>query len=535
MKKFVLKFIALGLILCLNSAAISAVSDTFASFSDIETSGNNTFTAGAIDMTLRSDQSNFVTGSDSMSPGEQVERDIYVGKTSISLPVKHNIDFEFVSGDIDLCNQLDLEIRYNHYFGPLSGGDAHKDERLIYDGKLSSLVDHTHVDLEIPYLGDQFDIDPIDGTEQWFSYNIILPNGTDDSFQGKICDFNFIYEAWHIDILDSLSGGFVDEEEINNIIKTEYWNPQVVLNEFLPNSDSFPEFVEIFNQTNLAIELSEFHIETNGNVIPINPTTTSLFSGGATQIPANGWLVVATGGDLINDVAGTINLYNQNNIIVDSYSYNDGAIPVDKTYARIPDGANNWVDPIPTPGTPNKLDVEIQIFSSNPIIIVESIEIDIEPIEPVVITTADVKIIEGIEELVEQPILDIIEEIVEVVLEELIIEPVVEEETNIQPIIEEKTIEETQEEIIVEEAKDAEVVDAEIELVENEIEVAEAIEELLVVEIDKPISIEEPLNQEVELTEIILDVETITAADLDEDPIQEALNEPVNEDDEITI
>ena len=47
-----------------------------------------------------------------------------------------------------------------------------------------------------------------------------------------------------------------------------------------------------------------------------------------------------------------------------SRHYNDvfnpsGLVPVDKSHARIPDGAKHWVDPFPTPGGPNILESEI--------------------------------------------------------------------------------------------------------------------------------------------------------------------------------
>jgi len=67
--------------------------------------------------------------------------------------------------------------------------------------------------------------------------------------------------------------------------------------------------------------LNGFYIRANGNTIPINAITTSAYSGGSTTIPANGWLVVTTGGDLINNDSGTIALYNNNDVVVDSYTY----------------------------------------------------------------------------------------------------------------------------------------------------------------------------------------------------------------------
>ena len=86
---------------------------------------------------------------------------------------------------------------------------------------------------------------------------------------------------------------------------------------------------------------------------------------------------------LNNSGTETITLYNSSDVLVDSYSYtlpadfcnlkptegdtNDengsgtgtgctSTMPTNKSYARIPDGTGSWVDPIPTPGEPNKME-----------------------------------------------------------------------------------------------------------------------------------------------------------------------------------
>jgi predicted ribosomally synthesized peptide with SipW-like signal peptide len=222
MNKLFIKFISLFVVIALNASGLLAIGETLAYFNDTETASGSTLSTGVLDMTVRSGQGNFVPGAENMMPGNQVNRDIYVGKTALSMPLNHNVGFEFVGGDLDLCEQLDLKIWYDHYHGPVSGGYTNRDMRLTYNGKLSALSNYTHTDFEIPHLDDQFDTDPNDGTEQWFYYSIILPSGIADSFQGKVCDFKFIYEAWQTNLSDS-SLGFTDTEEISNTISTGTW------------------------------------------------------------------------------------------------------------------------------------------------------------------------------------------------------------------------------------------------------------------------------------------------------------------------
>jgi len=290
-------------------------------------------------MTVRAGQNNFVSGAENMMQGDQVNRDIYVGKTANSMPLKHRVSYEFINGNEALCNQLDLKIWYNHYNGPPSGGYANRDMRLKYNDSLTSLSNLIDSDFIIPHSDDQFDTDDSDGTEQWFYYSITMPSDIAESFQGEVCKFKFIYEAWQDNFNNYGDGGFSDVEEIESTIKAGYWNPPVVLNEFLPNADVYPEFIELYNQTSLPIDLANYYINASGNIINIDSNTTNEFSGGDTIIPANGWLVVTTDNNKLNDASGTIVLYNPNDVEIDSYTYSGGAYNINNN----PGWTNNLV------------------------------------------------------------------------------------------------------------------------------------------------------------------------------------------------
>ncbi len=213
-KKSLLKIVCLLIIIGLNWTGLLFVGKTLAYFSDSKDSNANTFTAATLDLSLRSGQNNFVPPeiASNMAPGESVARDIYVGKTANSLPLKHGVSYEFVSGSEDFCSRLQLKIWYNHYHGPVSGGYDNRDMRLKYDGPLTSLANLTDVDFIIPHPDDEFDTNSNDGTEQWFFYQITFTSGPE--IVGQECNFKFVFDGWQDNIENYGDGGFTDKEEI---------------------------------------------------------------------------------------------------------------------------------------------------------------------------------------------------------------------------------------------------------------------------------------------------------------------------------
>jgi len=232
-----LKTIIKALILLL-MIGVLGIGFSSSQFSDLEVSEDNILTAGVLDMTLRSGQSNFVSGSvdvSAMLPGESVARDIYVGKTSESMGLKHKVSYEYVSGDEDFCNQLELTIWYDHYWCDPAGGYACRDMRWKYGGLLSSLSDLENIDFIIPHFDDLFDTNPLDGTEQWFFYQVALPGWMAEIYQNKTCEFNFVYQGWQ----ENSDGtwGFVDEEILggNEVGSADWLGPVVTIDSLLPN------------------------------------------------------------------------------------------------------------------------------------------------------------------------------------------------------------------------------------------------------------------------------------------------------------
>jgi uncharacterized repeat protein (TIGR01451 family) len=144
--------------------------------------------------------------------------------------------------------------------------------------------------------------------------------------------------------------------------------PKIVINEFLPNprgKDNKPkpkgEWVELYNRGSNEIDVAGWVLydENDHNDLPITSSNTNT---GSTIVTAGGFLVVYRNGDsdfaLDNTGGDTVRLYDgaigDGANLIDSHTYTIDALE-GKSFARIPNGSDNWEDPIPTPGEPNVL------------------------------------------------------------------------------------------------------------------------------------------------------------------------------------
>ncbi len=280
-------------------------------FCDIETSIDNEMISGTLDFSLNS-PNDFLPSP--ILKGETTNRNITLADEG-SLEFKYDAGIMQTGGNTLLYNELMLQVK--------NGAN------ILYNNLLMG-----------------FGLSPIiyPGTPENLSFAVTLSTTAPDFLQGEICQFKLDFDGWQANLI--WGEGFNDEEEVNNQISAGYWNPPVVLNEFLPNTGEYPEFIEIYNQTGSAIDLAGFYIKADANNIPIDTTTTATYSGGSTIIPANGWLVVTTGGDLISNGGGVITLYNPNNVVVDTYTY--GA--ADNNINNTPDWTNNLIAYLPFDG-----------------------------------------------------------------------------------------------------------------------------------------------------------------------------------------
>ena len=176
----------------------------------------------------------------------------------------------------------------------------------------------------------------------------------------------------------------------------------VLINEFMPNPSGSDtgvlggeldgEWVELFNPTAGPADVTGFMLYDNDNTHAL-PITTANTDTGSTVIPSLGFLVVYREGDAdfqLNNAGGdSVRLLSADigsgGTLIDSHAYVRDAAD-EKSFARVPDGSSNWIDPEGTPGMPNMFFFEPipeASFSSNfnppdlPPIVIEMPNIDI--------------------------------------------------------------------------------------------------------------------------------------------------------------
>jgi len=312
----------------------SVVGNTVSYFSDTEISGNNVLQVSTLDFSLSGDDF-----SPDVTPAQNTLRTININNDG-SLDFDYNVKSENVSGD--LCSSLVLSADLdgvNEYTGAISGFD---------------------------YSAGQFTT--VGGNWQ-FEINL---TSDDLSLQNKTCNFDFVFDGLQIGGI-----GFFDQEIISNTVNSGIWTitpppaPEIVINEFLPNPDgvdnaSMPggEWVELYNNSNVDFDVAGWVLydSDDSHELYIEVTNTNT---GDTIVPGHGWLVVYRNGDgdfNLNNDTDSVRLFTgypvSSSILVDSYSWTTEK-PEGFSYARIPDGTGDWVDPIPTPGGPNIEAIEI--------------------------------------------------------------------------------------------------------------------------------------------------------------------------------
>jgi len=225
-----------------------------------------------------------------------------------------------------------------------------------------------------------------DGTWE-FSF---VPNAAAIAIAGDACEINVHVRAWQSEFATFNIGGFQKEETINIVLTAaDHLGRTVVLNEVLPNPEGADsqgglqgEWVELYNTASASVDVTNWYVEDEAaNRITISAATTF---NGQTTLGAPGsfseWAVVFMSGSILNNDGDTVHLYDSNGNLRDSYAYGTSVNDADsdsnntpggnnagagggetsgqegKSDARIPDGTDNWIDPVPTPGSPNILD-----------------------------------------------------------------------------------------------------------------------------------------------------------------------------------
>ena len=317
------KVVAILTILSLNAFGFVAIGESLAMFSDSENSNENIFEAAQLDFYLSNTEENEFLGV-------EVYGNLQFATVAIqeaeSLDIRYSARAEKVSGDDNFCASIDLIAKHN-------GAPVYEGNVLGFSAEQTATFGTW-----------EFELDS-------------LPQ-TADYAHGDVCNVDFVFDGWRDDVADPSLSGFDDEERF----RVNMTSRMIVLNEYLPNPignecSGDGEWVELYNNGNKAIDLSGWEIrDDNGSATPISVSNTM---SATTTIGAKGsgseWLVVNLDSCVLNNDGDSVNLYDDGDMLVDSRTYSTTA-PENKSDARIPDGIGAWVDPVPTPGGPNKLD-----------------------------------------------------------------------------------------------------------------------------------------------------------------------------------
>lgn len=350
MRESAQKILVILLIVSLNAGALGAIGKTAAMFEDTETSLDNLLAAGSLDFSLTNTSQGAWIGL-----AEEVEWNSVLTNAG-TLGWDYAVSAEKVGGSDAFCNALDFEAKLN-------GVEKH-------DDSFSSFMVGTSTTL---------------GT---WHFELFLPPDAIGIAHGDTCAVDIVFRGWQ-ENMPAFGDGFYDEERVH----VELTARMVVLNEFLPNPHGFEygfdfggddddmpqgEWVELYNNGTEDIDLAGWYIrdvtdgEGNKTVITVANTAPA-----TTILGGKSWLVVYMNKSIFNNTGDSVRLFDAVGVLIDSYEYsgNDycdleptpgdenettaggscAGVPPNKSYARIPDGIGDWVDPIPTPGGVNKL------------------------------------------------------------------------------------------------------------------------------------------------------------------------------------
>jgi len=228
-KKRLLNFLVVVLMLGMNSLGLSAIGETVCFYNDIEDSNSNLFVAGSLDFLLNDFGFDPIEPALSIGPGDTTSKDIEVTPELESNPFQYAVQAENFEGDQDFCNALNVKAE-------LLGNS-------MYEGDLTSLLTGTSTVSDI--------------------WNFEFGIGT-NNFQNKVCNFDIVYNGWQTrhNYESYENGGFSDTEKTENTIAS--WGLRINKVYYDVASDrgeeSSNEWVEIYNQTNTAIDINGWQI-----------------------------------------------------------------------------------------------------------------------------------------------------------------------------------------------------------------------------------------------------------------------------------
>jgi len=234
------KIFTVFLITGLNWTGLSAVGSTLAMFNDVENSSQNVLEAGVIDFTLTDNGFDPLEPSLSMGPGDLARKIVDIVPDVLSNPFQYYASSTNFSGDEDFCRALNVDLKFDD--GTKYGGDT------FYSASLSALQTTATTSLD-----------------SW-----MYEFGTGASnFQNRVCEFDVDYNAWQTrhNYPTYEQGGFSDTEKVKNKISSWGFRINKVYYDVAPDrgSEGDNEWVEIYNQTNVDLDISGWEICDNSS------------------------------------------------------------------------------------------------------------------------------------------------------------------------------------------------------------------------------------------------------------------------------
>ncbi len=200
------KILIILILISLNWTGILAIGETFAFFSDTETSLENSFSAGTLDFSLTSNGWQPPEKAVDLQPGNSVTSTISVIKEgSLDFIYNASTTIDEENSNINFCNALSLKVEL--------------DSTILYNGTLSGL------NFSSPVL--------ISNNQDDLLFTLTLSNSYTPPEEGAVCQFKFIFRGWQDGL--SFGQGFYDEEEIENTIE----NGGSITSGYSPIADSY--------------------------------------------------------------------------------------------------------------------------------------------------------------------------------------------------------------------------------------------------------------------------------------------------------
>ncbi|MBP6884144.1 MAG: lamin tail domain-containing protein [Candidatus Pacebacteria bacterium] len=250
-----MRHVALTIILALGVVSLGHLDITNAFYNDAEASSDNSFITGSLDFLIT--YSGFETAEPhfSFNPGTTTSKTIAVTLETNSNPIKYHASTTNVSGDVPFCDAISV--------------DAGLDGQSQYMGSLTDFVS------------------PATTTASSWKYDFSMSPGA--GFYNNICTFNFEYSgrqtAPHNEYED---GGYYDTETSTSTIYS--WGFRINKVYYDVDTDERGteqdnEWVEIYNQTDTALDINGWQICDNGGC-------DTLASSSPIMIPAKGYGVI---------------------------------------------------------------------------------------------------------------------------------------------------------------------------------------------------------------------------------------------------